>query len=390
MVPTPPLSPERFAAVEAHVRALVADGTLPHAHFLGVRDGEVVSEFCTGEAREDGRPLRTDAIYRIASMTKAVTAVLFMMLVEDGRVALDDPVADVLPELADLAVYGGGAFPPFATRPAAAQPTMIDLLRHVGGFTYGFQQHSPVDQAYWLKGIHNFKAVITRDGVLGDLARLPLLHEPGERFTYSFGIDLIGIVCERLTGRSLGDLFADRIFAPLGMEDTGFTLRPQDADRFTNAWAMHPRRGRYLYDAADDSIWLRPSAFESGGGGLLSTMADYRRFCATLIGEGEALLRPETVAAMTRNHLPGGGSIGEMSRSKFGGEPYLHTGHGLGVAVSLPGGARPAGEFHWSGLFSTWFSVVPSERMILILMTQIMPLQEDVLPFTIHRMLFGD
>jgi CubicO group peptidase (beta-lactamase class C family) len=379
--------------VEGHVRALVEGGALPHAHLLVSRKGEILSDFHAGQARADGRPLRHDALYRIASMTKTVTVVLFLMLLEEGRVGLDDPIAGVLPELAELSVYRSGAFPPFEKRPAVRQPLMIDLLRHTAGFTYGFQTHSPVDQAYWVAGVDNFKAVKTREAVLASLAGLPLVDDPGAAFTYSIATDLLGIVIERLLDRPLDELFAERIFAPLGIVDTGFVLPEDQAERFTDAWAMHARRGRYVYDPAEDGLWSRPLTFPSGGGGLLSTVADYHRFCRMLLGqgalEGERLLKPETVALMTRNHLPGGQSIGAMSRSKFAGEAFFGTGQGLGVAVTLPGlgGPRPVGEFHWSGLFCTFYSVAPSEDLILIFMTQILPLDEDGLSNQIYRML---
>ncbi|HEX7873174.1 MAG TPA: serine hydrolase domain-containing protein [Sphingobium sp.] len=394
MTVTPPLSPQRFDAVEAHIRHLVETGALPHAQFLAARDGEVLHAFHVGQARADGTVLRPDALYRIASMTKAVTAVAFLMLVEAGRVALDDPVASVLPELADLPVYAGGRFPPFQTRPAARQPVMRDLLTHTAGFTYGFQQHSPVDQAYWTAGVDNFKASITREGMLAALAGLPLLHDPGAHFTYSVATDLLGLIVERLTDRPLDDLFAERIFAPLGMTDTGFALRIDQQDRLTDGWAMHPRQGRYLYDTGEESLWSNPSRFPSGGGGLLSTAADYHRFCRTLLGRGtlggERLLQAATVETMTRNHLPHGGSIGALSVSKFAGKAFENTGHGLGIAVSLPGAARPwpAGAFHWSGLFSTWYWVEPSSGVILIFMSQLIPLVEDSLSVDVRRMLF--
>lgn len=388
---TPPLSPARFDAVEAYVRGLVETGALPHAQFFASRGGERLCAFQVGAARADGQALRPDALYRIASMTKPVTALLFLILVEEGRVALDDPVAGVVPELADLPVYAGGSAPPFATRLAVRQPRMIDLLTHTAGFTYGIQQFSPVDAAYWQAGIHNFRANPTWPGMLRDLAGLPLVHDPGAGFTYSFGLDLIGLIAERVTGRTLGDLFAERIFGPLGMVDTGFVLREGQRPRFTDAWAEHPRRGRYVYDKAESSLWSRAGAFESGGGGLLSTVADYHRFCRMVLGEGETLVRPETLALMMRNHLPEGGSIGVLSVTKFAGPAYVHRGQGLGLSVALPGGGRdwPAGAATWSGLFSSWFSVVPSEDLVLIFMTQLVPLVEDPLINRIHGMLLG-
>jgi CubicO group peptidase (beta-lactamase class C family) len=324
-------------------------------------------------------------------MTKAVTAVAFMMLAEEGRVALDDPVARYLPELADLAVYAGGEVLPFATRPAARQPRIIDLLRHTAGLTYGLQQHSPVDTCYWAAGLHNFKAVVTEAGMLRDLAALPLVDDPGTAFTYSIATDLLGIITARLANRSLGAVFAERIFGPLGMADSFFRVPPDKLDRLTDSWAMHPVLGRRIYDAAEDSIWARLQSFESGGGGLVSSIADYHRFCRMMLGQGGGLLKPETVALMTRNHLPGGGSIGALSRSLFSGPAHLHTGHGLGLAVTLPGGngVPPAGEFHWSGQFSTWFSVVPDAQLILIFMTQLIPAPEYSYKPDVLQLLFA-
>jgi len=391
----PESRPFRFDHVDAHLRGLIDQGPVPHVQFLAARDGEVLYHFCVGAARADGRPLRRDALYRIASMTKAVTAVAFMMLVEEGRVALDDPVARYLPELADLAVYAGGEVLPFATRPAARQPRIIDLLRHTAGLTYGLQQHSPVDTCYWAAGLHNFKAVVTEAGMLRDLAALPLVDDPGTAFTYSIATDLLGIITARLANRSLGEVFAERIFGPLGMADSFFRVPPGKIERLTDSWAMHPILGRRIYDAAEDSLWARPQSFESGGGGLVSSIADYHRFCRMLLGQGAldgaGLLRPETVALMTRNHLPDGGSIGALSRSLFSGPAHLHTGHGLGLAVTLPGGngVPPAGEFHWSGQFSTWFSVVPDARLILIFMTQLIPAPEYSYKPDVLQLLFA-
>lgn len=395
MATTPPLSPHRFDLVEAHIRSLVDSGALPHAQWLAARDGKILHSLTMGMARDDGTPLREDAVFRIASMTKPVTAVLCLMLLENGAVTLDQPVAEILPELADLRVHDGGQFPPFRTRAAARQPLIRDLLLHTAGFTYGFQTHSPLDQAYWVAGVDNFKAVKTREGILASIGALPLVDDPGSAFIYSVATDLLGIVIERLTDRPLDQLFQDRIFAPLGMVDTGFVLREDQQERYTDAWAIRPRGGRYLYDTAQAGLWSRPLSFPSGGGGLLSTTADYFRFCSMLMGQGELagerLLKPDTVAMMTRNHLPGGRSIGAMARGLFAGESHRATGQGFGVAVTLPNGpgCRPVGEFHWPGLFSTFFSVAPSEGLILIFMTQLLSTSPSDLSNDIYRLLLA-
>ena len=394
MPESPPLSRDRLDRVEAYLSGLVEAGAIPHVQFLAARDGEPLLQLCAGSARADGRALRRDALYRIASMTKAVTAVALMMLVEEGRVALDDPVARFLPELADLRVHAGGEAPPFATRPAARQPLIVDLLRHTAGLSYGLQRHSPVDQCYQAAGLHDYKAGVTEAGMLRELAALPLVDDPGTAFTYSIATDLLGIIIKRVTDSSLAAVFADRIFGPLGMKDSFFEVPPAKLHRLTDSWAMHPRLGQRLYDRAEDSLWSRPPSFESGGGGLVSSVADYHRFCRMLLGqgavEGVRLLRPDTIALMTSNHLPGGGSIGALSRGLFAGPEHRNTGHGLGLAVTLPGGdgVPPAGAFHWSGFFSNWFAVVPSERLILILMTQLIPAEPRNSAPEVQRLLF--
>jgi CubicO group peptidase (beta-lactamase class C family) len=390
-----PLSPDRLAALDVHLTGLVEEGPLPHVQFLAARDGEVLHRFGAGIARADDTPLEEDALYRIASMTKPVTAVLAMMLVEEGRLSLDDPVARYLPELADLEVYEDGRVPPFGTRSSTHQPHILDLFRHTAGFTYGIQQQSVLDQEYWKAGLYNYKARVTREGMLAALAGLPLAHDPGSRFTYSVSTDLLGIIVERICDQSLSELFKNRIFEPLGMGDSFFEVPPEKQARLTDSWAMLPRVGRRLYDPAEGSLWTRPPSFESGGGGLVSSAADYHRFCRMLLNggtlDGERLLKPETVALMTRNHLPGGATLAEMANGMFRGAEYRHTGCGLGFAVTLEGddNATPAGALQWPGFFSTWFSVVPSERLILIFMTQLIPASEQSFAPAVHRILFG-
>lgn len=394
MPSTDPLSTDRLDRLQAWLAGVVERGDLPHARLVIERGGEVEFDVCLGEARADGTLLGKDAIYRIASMTKAVTAVAAMMLVEEGRLALTDPVARYLPELADLAVYAGSDGPPFASIAAERQPLVLDLLRHTAGFSYALQSRSPLDAAYWDAGLYNFKAPPSREAMIASLAGLPLAVQPGEAFLYSVATDILGLVIERIESRPLGDVLRGRVLSPLGMDDTGFVVPQPALCRLTDAWADSAKHGRFVYDAADDSLWSAPPPIEAGGAGLASTAADYLRFCRLFIGQGAVggarLLAPATVADMGRNQLPDGSNL-SVGHGLFTGPAFRHMGHGLGLAVTLPGGsgAPPPGELHWGGVFSTWFSIIPSHDMSIVFMTQLIPASERADIRTVHRMLFG-
>jgi CubicO group peptidase (beta-lactamase class C family) len=357
-------------------------GLLPHAQLLVARDGVPVHFSSQGAARADGAPLRDDAIFRIASMTKPITSVAFMMLMEEGRVALDTPVGDVLPELAETGVYeGGGAGSPFRTRLPERPMLMLDLLRHTSGLTYDFQYRSNVDAAYRDLKLQTMRPTRTLDDFASALGEVPLEFSPGEAWNYSVSTDMVGLVVERVSGMAFADFLQSRIFSPLGMADTAFQVPPEKWDRFTDAWVLHPKKGRILYDRAADSNWLEPPLLAGGGGGLVSTTADYHRFCRMLLGggvlDGVRILGRKTIGLMTRNHLPGGADLQTLSRSMFSEAIYAGQGFGLGFAVNLdparsmvPGSA---GEYYWGGIFSTYFFIDPVERVSMIFMTQLMP-----------------
>lgn len=360
----------------------LSGGRFPHAQIMLSREGKTALFSTHGDARADGTPLGDDALFRIASMTKPVTSVAFMMLVEEGRVALDDPVEKVLPELAALTVCkGGGAGVPFLTGPPDAPIRMVDLLRHTSGFTYGFQQRGNVDAAYRSAKLDDFHSTLDADGFIRELAALPLEFSPGEAWNYSVSTDVLGIIVERLSGMTLGAFFAQRIFGPLAMEDSFFTVPEDRLHRLADAWYLHPRHGRVIYDRADDSLWGRARPLQSGGGGLVSTASDYHRFALMLLNGGELdgarLLSPKTVELMTMNHLPGGADLAHMSRSLFSEAQNAGAGFGLGFGITidpvrtmLPGSV---GEFYWGGMFSTFFFVDPLEKIVMIFMTQLMP-----------------
>lgn len=361
----------------------VAPGKLPGLDLLVARDGEAVYRHTSGKARADGTPLGPDAIYRIASMTKPLTSIAFMMLVEEGKVGLDDPVTTVLPEFANLGVYtGGGGEADFApTRPVAATMRMIDLITHQSGLTYGIQNRTNVDAAYRKARLDGHASLPGNDHFIAELARLPLEFEPGQGWNYSVGTDVLGVIVARLSGMSLGEFFKSRITGPLGMDDTAFTCPDDKAHRLTDAWNYQPGEPPQLFDPAEKSGTRRIPRFESGGGGLLSTTADYHRFCRMLVGgggvDGVRLISPKTLHLMTVNHLPGGADLTQVSRALFSEAYNAGAGFGLGFGMTIdpvralvPGSA---GEFYWGGIFSTAFFVDPVEKLHMVFMTQLLP-----------------
>lgn len=360
----------------------VASDKLPGLDVLVARDGEAVYRHVSGKARADGTPLKADAIYRIASMTKPLTSIAFMMLAEEGKIALDDPVASVVPEFADLGVYtGGGGEAPFAPpRPAAAM-RMVDLLTHQSGLTYGIQNRTNVDAAYRKARLDGHASLPGNDHFIAELAKLPLEFDPGDGWNYSVGTDVLGVIVARLSGMSLGEFFRARITGPLGMDDTAFFCPDDKAHRLTDAWNYVPGEPPELLDPAEKSGTRRPPRFESGGGGLLSTTADYHRFCRMLVGgggvDGVRVISPTTLQLMTANHLPGGADLTQVSRALFSEAHNAGAGFGLGFGMTIdpvralvPGSA---GEFYWGGIFSTAFFVDPIEKIHAVFMTQLLP-----------------
>ncbi|MDO7835375.1 serine hydrolase [Sphingobium sp. HBC34] len=347
-------------------RTYLSTDKLPHMQLQISRDEQVLLSVARGHARASGEPLRQDALYRIASMTKPVTSVAFMMLVEAGQVALDTPVTDVIPEFADLRVGADDGLHP--RRPMQ----MIDLLRHTSGLTYGLQRQTAIDARYRALGLDEFQQKRTSDQFIADLATLPLEFSPGEHWNYSVSTDVLGVVVERLTGLDLGTVFHDRIFTPLGMVDTHFVLPDGKVDRMTDAWRLDEGGGISVADLGARSGWRREGRFLSGGGGLVSGVADYHRFARMLLRGGELdgvrLLSPGTVAQMRSNQLPGGGDLGSMSSAMFSEADYQGVGFGLGFAMNLDNQ-----EYYWGGVFSTYFWIDPVERLIGIFATQHLP-----------------
>ena len=373
----------RLARIEPFVKEHYLDnGKLPNAQVLVAHRGEIAHFSSQGSAREGGKSIDEGSLFRIASMTKPVTSIAFMMLLEEGKVALDTPVHRVLPEFRELGVYnGGGGGVPFATKPLSRPMLMLDLLRHTSGLTYGFQNRSNIDAAMREGKFENWHGNLDLDGFIAALGKLPLEFSPGDEWNYSVSTDVLGAVVARLEGKMLDQVFAERIFEPLGMYDTFFAVPEAKIDRLTDCYTFVPGKGKVMYDRGAESAWSRMPKLLSGGGGLVSTALDYHKFCRMLLGHGELdgvrIVGRKTLELMTMNHLPGGSDLSAMSRSLFSEAANAGTGFGLGFAVNLDPARSmvqgSAGEFYWGGMFSTAFFVDPVEQMTMVFMTQLSP-----------------
>ena len=372
---------ERLKRIDSLLKERYLDsGRLPHTAVLIGRGDEVAHLSLQGNAR-DGQPLKEDAIFRIASMTKPITSIAFMMLLEEAKVALSTHVSAVIPEWKDLGVFvAGGGDQPFMTRPVTKQMQMIDLLRHTSGLTYGFQERSPVDAAYRKMGTERFDSG-TLDDFAANLAKIPLEFDPGSSWNYSVSTDALGLVVQRLSGMPLEDFLRTRIFEPLGMVDTHFQVPAEKIDRVPDCYVFDAKNKMKPYDSGAKTAWAKKPKFVSGGGGLVSTLADYHRFAKMLLNggayEGGQIIGRKTLELMTSNHLPGGGDLTEHSKALFSEAENAGTGFGLGFATTIDSAKTMTlgseGDFFWGGMFSTAFFVDPVEDVIMIFMTQLMP-----------------
>ena len=374
---------ERLARIPRFFQERYVDtGRLPGVLTLVSRRGQVVHCETTGHADlEAGLPLAEDTIFRIYSMTKPVTSVALMTLYEEGLFQLDDPVSRFIPSFADLRVWVDGTPLQYATAFPEREMTIRDLLTHTSGLTYGFMARHPVDALYRRDGIGGLEKEGTLEGMVDALGRLPLLFSPGTRWSYSVATDVCGRLVEIMSGQTLDRFFADRIFSPLGMVDTGFAVPASGRDRFSACYQRGPDGTAQLVDPPGTSSYLEPPSFLSGGGGLVSTASDYHRFCRMLLGrgalDGVRILGRKTVELMTRNHLPGGGDLTSMGQPVFSETSYDGIGFGLGFSVMLdPAAAQvtgSVGEHAWGGAASTMFWIDPVEELIGIMLTQLLP-----------------
>lgn len=384
------MSSPRLARLDAVMqRRYVDGGYLPGMLTYVYRKGHLVhTGMCGHIDLERGKPMREDAIFRIYSMSKPITAVALMMLVEEGLIGLDDAVHSHIPAWKDLAVYASGmpslladAPPSYLTTPALRPMKVVDLATHTSGLTYGFMMRTAVDAAYRRAKVTDRQTPGGLQAMVDQLARIPLDFSPGTAWNYSVSIDVLGYLVEKLSGISFGEFLRTRLFEPLGMHDTAFCVPSDKTERFTSCYQPETGgRGLKLQDDARESTYAEPPKLESGGGGLVSTAHDYLRFCRMMLNrgtlDGVQILSPKTVALFSLNYLPGGQEIADMALpGMFSESGYAGVGFSLGCGVNvdvaktrLPGSL---GEYFWGGAAATAFWIDPEEELTVVFMTQV-------------------
>ena len=352
----------------------VKDGKYVGTLTLVARKGEVAYLDSLGLMdRENNKSMQEDAIFRIYSMTKAITSISIMQLFEKSLFRLDDPVHWYIPSWKNLRVYESGVYPNFLTSRPKRHMTIRDLLSHMSGLTYDFMYKSNVDAAYRKTKLQQAD---TLEEMVNILAELPLEFSPGDEWNYSVSTDVLGYLVEVLSGMKLDEYFKKNIFEPLEMVDTGFSCPEEKKERLASLYEHSPKSEPKLLE-----IPFLNTKLLSGGGGLFSTMSDYYNFCSMIIGHGEfkgkRLIGRKTIELMSCNHLPDGKDLTEMSQSAFSETPYAGVGFGLGFSVMLdPAKSQTLsdiGEYGWGGAASTVFMINPKEEVVIIFMTQLLP-----------------
>jgi len=382
------LSSERLERIGTEVQKDIDDKRIAGAVTLVMRHGQVAWFKAQGLSdREANKPMRPDSIFRICSMTKPITSLAVMMLYEEGRFLLDDPISNYLPEFKNPKVLMKTASGVPYTIPATREITIRDLLRHTSGLTY--QWNSDLGAKYNEANVAH--GILPYDGTIADsvkrLAALPLLFNPGDRWEYSLSVDVLGRFVEVVSGKPLDEFFRTRIFEPLAMKDTSFFPPEIKVDRLATAYTYYPDKGlnrfpdtpitegTFIYSA--DYPYHGPKKLFAGGAGLTSTAGDYARFCQMMLNGGKLgntrLLSPKSVELMTHDQL-----------GKIGPEQGFGLGFGIdGVKAPLSELGTP-GEYNWGGFFYTAFSVDPKEEMIVIFMGQLHPTGDLPLDRQVH------
>lgn len=372
------LSSPKLEGIKSFVEGLIDKKQAAGAVVLVARHGKVAYLESFGKADiEAGTPLKPDAIFRIYSMSKPITSVAALILYDEGKFQLDDPVSKYLPELKGVRVYKGDGEEPVEPK---REITIRDLMRHTSGFTYGMPTGQAVDKLYNEKHVSDPGESLAE--MVAKLGKLPLQYEPGTKFNYSVSTDVLGRLVEVLSGKPFDVFLQDRVFAPLDMPDTGFVVPEEKLGRLTTCYQTEAPGTLTVQDAAARSRYRRKPKFLSGGGGLLSTARDYARFCQMLCNGGELdgkrVLKAETVREMTKNQLPP-----EAIPMAVMGFPQPGLGFGLGVSVKLDTkSTQPdpaAGEYGWSGAASTTFWVAPRSDTFVIILQQLQPFNVSML-----------
>jgi CubicO group peptidase (beta-lactamase class C family) len=367
-------SSERLRRLDAGMKVAVDNKQLAGITTVVARRGQVVQQMSYGQADMAGnKPMQLDTILRIYSMTKPVTGVAMMMLYEEGKWKPSDPISRHIPEFKDLKVYSGTGADGQPTFEAPKHaPTMGELMSHTAGFTYGYFGSTPVDKLYQQAAP---MAAPSLQEFIGRMAKLPLLYQPGEGWVYSVGVDIQGYLVEKLSGQPLPDFFRERIFEPLGMNDTAFYVPKEKMARLATIYSWSADG---LTPMPHDAGVNAPPALPSGGGGLYSTTTDYLRFVQMLANEGafdgKRLLAPSTVALMTTNYVPSA----VKDQNKFGIGLYrIQPGFGFGFDVAVLeeplrlGSTAGKGTYFWDGLAGTWFWIDPTNDVVFLGMIQV-------------------
>ena len=376
------LAPDRLARIDNWLAGMVDSGKLAGCSAAIMRRGQVAYFKAVGKSDiARGTAMDADTIVRIYSMTKPLTSVAIMMLYEEGRFQLDDPISKVLPEFKQSHVYVGGSRVKYQSTPAARGITYRDLLTHTSGLSYAFMESTTVDGLYRSNKIeYNTPGDRNLREMTRAIAALPLLAHPGSAWNYSNATDVLGCLVQEISGVPFDDFMRTRILAPLGMVDTDFTVAASKLPRFATNYFTNPKDGSLgIVDDGQNSNYAKPLTVISGGGGLTGTIGDYLRFCQFMLNKGTLdgvrLLGRKTVELMTSNHLRG--DMAAMGASRFSETTYDGIGFGLGFAVTLdPAQAQimgSAGSYAWGGAASTVFWCDPAEDMAVVFFTQLMP-----------------
>jgi len=378
---------DRLRRLDDNFARYVDDNLLPGWLLTVSRHGKLAYVASYGQRdKEAGLEVTPDTLWRIYSMTKPVTSVAAMMLYEEGRFELTDPVSEFIPAFRDMRVFVGGSDQRPVTIPATEPMRIWHLLTHTSGLTYGFHRQHPADAMHRAAGFDmDSKPTMNLEQACDAWAGIPLLFQPGTEWNYSVSTDVLGRVVEVASGQSLDEFFARRIFGPLGMTDTAFYVQGDDLSRLA---ALYGRdlKGKAARMGRAGAAVTKPPLMLSGGGGLVSTAADYNRFLRMLLGtadspagelDGARLLSPLTVAYMGRNHLPGNQDLAQFGRPLNAESPQVGTGFGLGFAVTLDAAAGKVlcsdGELSWGGAASTAFWIDQKEGVTATFFTQLIP-----------------
>lgn len=381
--------PSRFGRIDDHFRPYVDDGRLPGWQVAIMRHGQLAYESTYGMRNiADGAEWSTDTIVRMFSMTKPITSVAAMILYEEGRFQLKDPVSKYIPSFGESRVYRSGSFVAPVTEPVTEPMRIWHLLTHTSGLTYGFHNNHVTDALYRQAGFEwGMPKGMDLEGACDAWAALPLAFQPGSEWLYGVSTDVLGRVVEVISGQSLDEFFRERILDPLGMTDTEFWVDPSKQDRFAELYFPKPT-GNARGAGPSANAAVMPSApldkkptMLGGGGGLCGTAADYLRFAQMLLNGGELdgvrILGSRTVDYMTRNHLPGGAELEAFGRPLFAETEFSGMGFGLGFSVELDSAEHKIlgseGSFAWGGAASTAFWVDPHEDLVAVFLTQLLP-----------------